>query len=185
VDSRFHPTRTSRRDWRTTHVYPYWHRSDNWRREVPKPSLEHLLNWRLCRETSGGLLEELGSHHIDIANWVFGEQPQDVLGTTSIAVYNDGRTVGDNGQAVFGYSKGRRMFFSSLTDNAMMADQLWIYGTDGSVQITLEDATFYGKKRKTITAASHSNVIEHGIKTGASYNANWEMPYRGQATART
>ncbi len=162
-----------------THVYAYWHRSDNWRREVPNPSLEHLINWRLYQESSGGLLEELGSHHIDIANWVFGEQAQDVLGTTSIAVYNDGRTVGDNVQAVLGYTKGRRMFFSSLTDNAMMADQLWVYGTEGSVQITLEDATFYSPTRKTITAASHSNVVERGVKTGASYNVDWELPYRG------
>ncbi|MGC1920944.1 MAG: Gfo/Idh/MocA family oxidoreductase, partial [Acidobacteriaceae bacterium] len=89
-----------------THVYGYWHRSDNWRREVPNPSLEHLMNWRLYRESSGGLLEELGSHHIDIANWVFGEQPQTLFGTSSIAVYHDGRTVGDNVQAVLGYSKG-------------------------------------------------------------------------------
>jgi predicted dehydrogenase len=162
-----------------THVYAYWHRSDNWSREVPNPSLEHLLNWRLYRESSGGLLEELGSHHIDIANWVFGEQPQTVIGTTSIAVYHDSRTVGDNVQVVFGYSKGRRMFFSSITDNSLMADQLWIYGTEGSLQITLEDATIYKQKTKMITAASHSDVVQRGLKTGATYKANWEMPYRG------
>lgn len=162
-----------------THVYGYWHRSDNWRREVPNPSLEHLMNWRLYRESSGGLLEELGSHHIDIANWVFGEQPQTVTGTTSIAVYHDGRTVGDNVQAVFGYTKGRRMFFSSLTDNGLMADQVWVYGTDGSLQITLEDATFYRKRSKTITEASHSDVVQRGLKTGASYNPHPELPYRG------
>ncbi len=162
-----------------THVYGYWHRNDNWRRAVPDPSLEHLMNWRLYKETSGGLLEELGSHHMDIANWVFEEQPQTVVGTTSIAVYHDGRTVGDNVQAVLGYSKGRRMFFSSLTDNSLMADQIWIYGTEGSVQITSEDATFYRPRTKTITAASHSDVVQRGLKTGASYNVDEAMPYRG------
>lgn len=162
-----------------THVYGYWHRRDNWRREVLKPSLEHLINWRLYRESSGGLLEELGSHHIDIANWVFGEQPQNIMATSSIAVYRDGRTVGDNVQAVFCYSKGRRLVFSALTDNDLMADQLWIYGTAGSLQITLEDATFYAPRSTMITAASHSDVVEQGLKTGASYNANPELPYRG------
>lgn len=162
-----------------THVYGYWHRNDNWRRSVPDPSLEHLFNWRLYKETSGGLLEELGSHHIDIANWVFGEQPQTVVGTTSIAVYHDGRTVGDNVQAILGYSKGRRMVFSSLTDNGLMADQLWIYGAEGSVQITSEDATFYMSKSKAITAASHSDVVRRGLKTGASFKADSAMPYRG------
>ena len=42
-----------------TQIYAYWHRRDDWRREVPHPQLEHLLNWRLYRESSGGLLEEL------------------------------------------------------------------------------------------------------------------------------
>jgi len=162
-----------------TQVYTYYHRSDNWRREVPNPSLEHLMNWRLYKETSGGLFEELGSHQIDIGNWVFQEPAQDVMGTTSIAVYHDGRTVGDNVQAVLGYSKGRRLFFSSITDNALVGNQIWVYGTHGSLQITGEDATFYRKTQKTITAASHVHVIERGLKTGASYNPDGAMPYRG------
>jgi predicted dehydrogenase len=162
-----------------TQIYAYWHRSDDWRRSVPDPKLEHLFNWRLYQESSGGLLEELGSHHIDIANWVFGDQPESVLGASSIAVHHDGRTVGDNVQAVFSYSKGRSMFFSSITDNALMADQLWIYGTEGSVQITLEDATFYSPQRKAITAASHSEIVQKGVETGPSFQTNWELPYRG------
>lgn len=162
-----------------THIYAYWHRNDSWRRRVPDPKLEHLLNWRLYRESSGGLLEELGSHHIDIANWVFGEEPKNVVGTTSIVYYNDGRTVGDNVQAIYGYSKGRRLFFSSILDNGMMGDQLWIYGTEGSVQITLEDATFYSSTNKAITAASHSDVVQRGVKTSASFRASGTMPYRG------
>jgi predicted dehydrogenase len=162
-----------------TQVYAYWHRNDNWRREVPKPSLERLINWRLYRESSGGLLEELGSHAIDIANWIFGDLPQRILGTTSIVTYHDGRTVGDNVQAVIDYSKGRRMFFSSITDNRLMGEQLWVYGTEGSLQITSEDATFYRQPSKTITAASHSDVVEQGVKTGASYNPDSDMPYRG------
>jgi hypothetical protein len=56
---------------------------------------------------------------------------------------------------------------------------MWVYGTEGSVQLTLEDATFYSPSKKKITAASHSDVVERGVKTGASYKTNWEMPYRG------
>ncbi len=74
-----------------THVYAYWHSNNDWRRPVPSPDpggkLEHLINWRLYRETSGGLVTELGVHQIDIANWVFGGQPTHVLGTTSIVKY--------------------------------------------------------------------------------------------------
>ena len=48
-----------------THIFAYWNRNNNWRRPVPQPDpdghLEHLINWRLYRETSGGLGTELGS----------------------------------------------------------------------------------------------------------------------------
>jgi predicted dehydrogenase len=162
-----------------THVYAYWHRNSDWRRPVPDPSLEHLINWRLYRESSGGLVTELGSHHIDIANWVFGAQPTRVLGTTSIVQYHDGRTVGDNVQAVFNYPNGRRLFFSALTDNAKVGNELWIYGTEGSVQITIEDATMFYEPRKAKPLPGSYEVVEHGITTGASYSTKGEMPYRG------
>jgi predicted dehydrogenase len=166
-----------------THVYAYWNRNNDWRRPVPSPDpgleLEHLINWRLYRESSGGLLTELGSHHIDIANWVFGEPPQSIFGTSSIVRYHDGRTVGDNVQAVLGYSQGRRLAFSSLTDNAQAGNQLWIYGTEGSVQITIEDATFYYEPKKRPAVAAQAEVVQRGIATGASYQTAGEMPYRG------
>jgi predicted dehydrogenase len=167
-----------------THVYAYWHRNNNWRRPVPADDpggkLEHLINWRLYRETSGGLVTELGSHHIDIANWVFGEQPQSVLGTTGIVRYRDGRTTGDNVQATFKYSGGRRMVFSSLTDNAKSGNELWIYGTEGSVQITIEDATFYYENLKKPGATKVSDSeLKHGVTTSSSYATAGEMPYRG------
>ncbi|MBB5066019.1 Gfo/Idh/MocA family protein [Granulicella mallensis] len=170
-----------------THIYAYWHRNGDWRRAVPQPDpegkLEHLINWRLYRETSGGLGTELGSHHIDMANWVFGEQPQSVIGTNSICRYHDGRTVGDNVQAVFSYSQGRRLVFSSITDNAKQGCELWIYGTEGSVQITIEDATFYYEKKRSnapsADKADSKTVIERGVVTGASYSTAGEMPYRG------
>jgi predicted dehydrogenase len=164
-----------------THVYAYWHRNNSWRRPVPSPDLDRLINWRLYRETSGGLVTELGSHQIDIANWVFGAQPHRTLGTTSIVLYHDGRTVGDNVQAVFDYPAGKRLFFSALTDNAKVGNQLWVYGTAGSMQITIEDATIYyePKHRVPTPIGSSAQVVEHGIPTGASYRTKGEMPYRG------
>lgn len=162
-----------------THVYAYWHRNNSWRRPVPNPSLEHLINWRLYRETSGGLVTELGSHQIDIANWVFGSLPTRVTGTTSIVKYHDGRTVGDNVQAVFNYSGGRRLLFSSLTDNAKVGNELWIYGTEGSIQITIEDATLYYEPHAAHHTPANAEIVQHGITTGASYSTSNEMPYRG------
>jgi len=171
---------------RPTHIYAYWHRNGDWRRPVPANDpdgrLEHLINWRLYRESSGGLVTELGSHHLDMANWIFGEVPTSVLGTSSICRYHDGRTVGDNTLATFNYSAGRKLFFSSITDNAKNGNELWVYGEEGSVQITMEDATFYYEKKAgaPALAPSGSTVVQHGIVTGSSYSTQGEMPYRGE-----
>jgi predicted dehydrogenase len=166
-----------------THVYAYWHRNGSWRRPVPSPDpggkLEHLINWRLYKETSGGLGTELGSHHIDMANWLFGEQPSHVLGTQSLVKYRDGRTVGDNVQMVLHYSEGRRLVFSSLTDNAMQGNDLWIYGDEGSVQLTIEDSTFFYERAAQRHPNAKGTIAQQGTVTGASYAAANEMPYRG------
>ncbi len=71
------------------------------------------------------------------------------------------------------------MFFSSLTDNAKQGNELWIYGTEGSVQITIEDAVFYYEKKKPLPKEANATVIDHGVETGASYSTGNEMPYRG------
>ena len=170
-----------------THIQASWNRNGNWRRGVPSPDpggkLERLINWRLYRELSGGLGTELGSHHIDLANWVFGEQPESVLGTNSICIYHDGRTVGDNVQMVFNYSGGRRLMFSSITDNAKNGNELWVYGTEGSVQVTIEDATFFYEKKLSNQPSADKpvskTIVERGVITGASYSTAGEMPYRG------
>lgn len=163
-----------------THVFGYWHRNSDWRRPVPKPSMERLINWRLYNEYSLGLLSELGSHHIDVANWIFGEAPRAAFATGSVAEYHDGRENDDNVQAVLSYSKGRRFVFSSMTNNAKMGDQLWVYGTKGSLNLTLQDAEFYYEPKRAVQVpAAKGTVTEKGITTGASYRAGGEMPYRG------
>lgn len=90
-----------------THIAGYWHRNNDWRRPVPESSLERLINWRLYHQWSLGLIAELGSHHIDIANWVFGANPEAAMASGSICRYHDGRETDDNVQMVLSYSGGR------------------------------------------------------------------------------
>jgi predicted dehydrogenase len=158
-----------------THIAGYWNRNNNWRRPVPEPSLERLINWRLYHQWSLGLIAELGSHHIDIANWVFGAMPVAALASGSICRYHDGRETDDNVQVVLSYSGGRRFIFTSITDNAKMGDQLWLYGTKGSLNLTLLDATFFYEPQQAV----QKKIVEKGVTTSASYNPGHEMPYRG------
>jgi len=157
-----------------THIMAYWNRNNNWRRPVPDPSLERLINWRLYNEWSLGLFAELGSHHMDIANWVFGSTPTSAIASGSICYWHDGRETDDNVQAVLSYSGGRRCIFTSMTNNAKMGDQLWLYGNKGSLNLTLEDATFYYEPHRVTRVTASKDTI-----TSASYRPGGEMPYRG------
>ena len=85
--------------------------------------------------------------------------------------------MGDNVQATFDYLKGRRMVFSSITDNAKVGNEVWVYGTEGSVSLTIEDATFYYEKKKSnVPAPSGKTIVQRGIETGASYATHALMP---------
>jgi predicted dehydrogenase len=159
-----------------THIMAYWNRNNNWRRPVPDPSLERLINWRLYNQWSLGLFAELGSHHMDIANWVFGSTPTSALASGSICTWHDGRETDDNVQAILSYSGGRRFIFTSMTNNAKMGDQLWLYGSKGSLNLTLEDATFFYEPHRIIKTPAKDGKA---AVTSASYSPSGEMPYRG------
>ena len=161
-----------------THVFGYWHRNYNWRRPVPDPSLERLINWRLYREFSGGLLAELGSHQIDVANWIFGETPESVIGRGAVTFYHDGRETYDDVQAVFTYPGGGTHVFSSIIGNHKVGYQVAIYGTGGSIELTLEDGFFYYEPARANSAVPEE-LIERGVHTSATLATSGDMPYRG------
>jgi predicted dehydrogenase len=165
---------------RVTQIYAYWHRNNNWRRPVPDPNnkdLEQLINWRLYKRYSGGLVAELGSHHINFANEVFAGMPESVLGSGGIDFWKDGRETDDNVQVTYRYAGGQTLFFSAITTNSVDGAQLRVYGTNGSAVLTEADATMYFEPKRTNSAVSQETVVEHGVVTGASYRA--ELPYRG------
>jgi predicted dehydrogenase len=163
---------------RVTHVFAYWHRNNNWRRPVPDWGDEKVINWRLYLEHSRGLLAELGSHHIDLANWAFDDQPVSVSGNGKITYYHDGRETFDNLQAIFNYANGGTLVFSSLLGNHREGFQVWLVGTGGSIQITLQDATVYYEPRRANSAVPEAMGALDAV-TGATMIATGDMPYRG------
>jgi predicted dehydrogenase len=55
-----------------------------------------------------------------------------------------------------------------------------VYGTKGSLNLTLQDALFYYEPKRAVQVpAAKGTVTEKGITTGASYSPGGEMPYRG------
>ncbi|HSE96903.1 MAG TPA: Gfo/Idh/MocA family oxidoreductase [Blastocatellia bacterium] len=139
-----------------THIRCHWHRNGNWRRPVPKsdfdprawgyPSLEHLINWRMYKKYSGGLMCELGSHMIEIVNLIYGSMPEMVTGLGGIDYWKDGRETYDNVTAVYSYPAGQKAMFSSTTTNAHDGEKIKIMGTDGTIEMSWDQALYFHEK---------------------------------------
>jgi len=133
-------------------VVAQWHSHTNWRRPVPDPKLERLLNWRMYREYSGGPLAELGSHQIDVANWVFDSDPISVMATGGIDYWKDGRETYDNVQTLFEYPGGRKLVWTSTLCNAHGKFEEHILGDQGTLVITLGKGMYYREPVAKVSA---------------------------------
>lgn len=150
-----------------------WNRNGNWRREVPDPSLERAINWRMYREYSGGLAAELSSHQIDFVNWVLNENPNKIMGTGGVDYWKDGRETYDNIHLIFSYPSGVKATFRCLTSNALGGYQIKISGDKGSILIDHEKAWISYEK------GSEKNLGEVDGVSGATTNPY--MSGRGKA----
>jgi predicted dehydrogenase len=148
-----------------TAIKAQWHRNNNWRRPVPVPrtdaryaALERRLNWRLYRESSDGLMSELGSHQLDVANWFLGTTPRRVFASGGTDYWRDGREVYDNIFCIYDYEPPApagprggpggapytvRVTYSSLCNNAYEGASELIMGTRGSLYLTTEKGLLF------------------------------------------
>lgn len=132
------------------HARLVWHRNSTWRRkeEPPSPDFdpsrfgypdwEHLLNWRMYRKYSEGLLCELGSHQIAAANWFLDSAPTAVYMTGGTHRFKDGREVYDHVYATYDYPGDRTVTFSSIQSNAFDQTYEMFMGTKGTLIMTRE-----------------------------------------------
>jgi predicted dehydrogenase len=156
-----------------------WHRNGNWRRagDPPTPAYdpspwgykdwEHLLNWRLYKQYSRGLLAELASHQVNVVNWFFDAVPDVVHGSGGVHRWKDGREVDDHVYATFEYPGGRTATFSSIESNAFDHFYEAFFGTKGTLVLKGETEAYLfeegGSQRPTgieVAAAANGPVLE-------------------------
>lgn len=138
-----------------------WHRNNSWRRPVPVPKsdadwprLERKLNWRLYKAYSAGLMAELGSHQMDVANWFLGGHPKRVIASGGIEYFRDGREVYDNISCLYEYElngvNGKpytvRVNYTSLCNNAYEGAAELVMGTKGSLYLTSAKGLLFQEK---------------------------------------
>jgi predicted dehydrogenase len=129
-----------------TYVQAQWHRNPGWKMKKDVPNVR-MANWRLFREYSGGLVAELASHQIDVADRMLGMTPEAVMGLGSRDFMNDGRDILDNVQLIYKYPKGRRLVWTGIPMSSHWAGVggqrtemgEMICGTQGTIHITVGD----------------------------------------------
>lgn len=119
---------------RITQVRAFWHRNNDWRRPVPSPELERKINWRLYSEYSGGLMTELATHQLQVANWFIDQVPTQVRGSGSICYWKDGREVYDQVALVYDYPGGAKCIYDSLISNKHYGLEEQIMGDKGTIE---------------------------------------------------
>lgn len=133
-----------------TAVECQWNRNDDWRRPVPDPKWERMINWRMYQEYSGGLIAELMSHQIDFINWVTDSHPTKITGFGGIDHYKDGRETFDNVHLLFEYPSGLDASFTCTTTNGFEDFQIKILGDKATIILDYTKAEIYteqsGKK---------------------------------------
>ena len=145
-----------------TQIRAYWHRNGNWRVPVPDPSLEHRLNWRLYRAYSCGLMTELASHHMQVANWFLGASPIACAGYGSINYWKDGRELYDNVNLVYRYPNGVQVVYDSLISNRFYGLEIQIMGPKGTIEA--EAGRIYAEEPPPAPGIVQLiNGIEHGF----------------------
>ncbi len=138
------------------YIRTVWHRNKSWRREEKPPSKDfdpkqwgyenwdHLVNWRLYKKYSRGLLAELGSHQIAVTNWFFDGVPEAVYSSGGVYRFGkEGREVPDHVFATFEYKGGRTATFTSVESNSFDDTYEQIMGTKGTLIMRKETESFF------------------------------------------
>ena len=158
------------------HARLAWHRNATWRKneEPPSPDFdpnkwgypdwEHLLNWRMYRKYSEGLIAELGSHQLTAASWFFDAAPEAVYTVGNVSRFKDGREVFDHVYSTFEYSGGRTATFSSIQSNAFEDAYEMFMGTKGTLILKREvEAYLFGEGEGAATRVEVSRQSANPI----------------------
>lgn len=130
-----------------THVRCMWNRNGSWRRAVPDQKLERLINWRMYKDQSQGLMAELASHQMHVTNWFLESTPLSVMGYGGIDYWKDARETYDNVNVIFEYPGGVKAYYQSLTTNQFDNCYEQFMGDKGTLIITANKAQLFKEPR--------------------------------------
>ncbi len=113
-----------------------YHKKGSWKRTAPSDERQHELNWRIRKDTSSGLMGEVGIHQIDMISWFLKELPVSVSGFGGIMQWDqDGMEVPDTVQCVFEYPKNVRFVYDATIANSFDGAYEVLLGADSAMML--------------------------------------------------
>ncbi|MCS7264133.1 MAG: Gfo/Idh/MocA family oxidoreductase [Armatimonadetes bacterium] len=117
-------------------AHAQWHQKTSWRKPMRDQALERQVNWKLYRETSGGLLTEVALHQFDVVRWYLGALPVSISAWGSTVLWQDGREVPDTVQCVLEFPNGVRMTYHATLTNSFQASYEIFAGEFGTIYLS-------------------------------------------------
>jgi predicted dehydrogenase len=168
-----------------------WHKKQSWRVPSSSADREKVVNWRLNKATSLGLVGEIGIHQIDQAGWLFlNAAPVSVTGCGANLLWKDDRDVADTAQLLVEFSGGARLIYDVTLANSFDADYEMFYGSDAAVMIRERKAWMfkevdspllgwevYASKDTFFKESGIALVADASKQTAAAGNKPAETPY--------
>ena len=113
-----------------------YHKKGSWKRTAPSDERENELNWRLRKDTSSGLMGEIGIHQIDMISWFLKELPVSVSGYGGVMQWDqDGMEVPDTVLCIFEYPKNVRFSYDATIANSFDGAYEVLLGADSAMMI--------------------------------------------------
>lgn len=128
------------------------HRKRSWASTAPESARERELNWRLQKETSTGLVGEIGIHQIDLFCWYLNSLPTSVRGTGSLMEWYDGRTLPDTVFAVFKFPDGAHLNFEATLANSFENECEFLHGNYGTLMMRGNRSWLFKESDAPLTA---------------------------------
>lgn len=115
----------------------------SWRVPSPDAAREKVLNWRLDKELSTGIMGEIGSHQIDVVSWYRGKQPVSVRAVGSLRLHTDGREIPDTVLAELAYEDGARLTYNATLANSYEGKYEMFYGSNSAIRLAWSHAWMF------------------------------------------
>lgn len=165
-----------------THARLMWNRNGSWRRACPDEQYERLINWRMYKDYSQGLMAELGSHQTHVVNWFLEAKPLSVVGMGAIDYWKDGREVYDNVNVVFEYEGGVKVYCQSLTTNQYDGCYEQFMGDKGTLVIKPNGAHLFPEPKAEIAWGAMAHKEKVGGKEAILLDADVTTKLQGGQT---